>query len=94
MKSTRLLVFFATPHQGGNYSSVGEAVATMVRAGLRTPSNDLLDALKAGSHDAMKRFEQSNHLLDRCLIISFYETLDYGKLGIVRFYSKKNKPCY
>ncbi|KAK5991124.1 Nephrocystin-3-like protein [Cladobotryum mycophilum] len=83
VKSTRLLVFFATPHRGGNYSGIGDVAAKMVRAGLRTPSNDLLDALKASSHDAIRRFEQASHLIERCLVVSFYETTDYGRLGII-----------
>ncbi|KAM0255815.1 hypothetical protein ACHAQJ_005402 [Trichoderma viride] len=83
VKSTRLLVFFATPHLGGNYSGIGDIAAKIVRAGLRAPSNDLLDGLKSGSRDVIRRFEQARHLPDNCLVISFYETENYGRLGLI-----------
>ncbi|KAL6697553.1 hypothetical protein J3F84DRAFT_407167 [Trichoderma pleuroticola] len=81
--STRLLVFFATPHLGGNYSGIGNIAAKLVRTGLGAPSNDLLDGLKSGSRDVIRRFEQARHLPDACLVISFYETLSYGRLGLI-----------
>lgn len=81
--STRLLVFFATPHRGGKHASVGDVVAKIVRAGLRRPKNDLVDALKEDSEAANKRFEQARHLPANCLIVSFYETEPYGKAGMV-----------
>lgn len=83
VKSTRLLVFFATPHLGGNYSGIGDIAAKIVRTGLGTPSNDLLDGLKAGSRDVIRRFEQARHLPANCLVISFYETENYGRFGLV-----------
>jgi hypothetical protein len=85
VKSTRLLVFFATPHLGGNYSGIGDFAAKIVRTGLRTPSNDLLEGLKSGSRDVIRRFEQARHLPDNCLVISFYETENYGRLGLVSY---------
>ncbi|KAL5086823.1 hypothetical protein Trisim1_008735 [Trichoderma cf. simile WF8] len=83
VKSTRLLVFFATPHLGGNYSGIGDIAAKIVRTGLGTPSNDLLDGLKAGSRDVIRRFEQARHLPANCLVISFYETESYGRIGLI-----------
>ncbi|PKK47162.1 hypothetical protein CI102_10183, partial [Trichoderma harzianum] len=83
VKSTRLLVFFATPHLGGNYSGIGDIAAKIVRTGLGTPSNDLLDGLKAGSRDVIRRFEQARHLPANCLVISFYETENYGRFGLI-----------
>ncbi|CZR68348.1 uncharacterized protein PAC_18247 [Phialocephala subalpina] len=62
VEATRLLVFFATPHQGGSYATVGDIAATIVRAGLRRPSNDLINSLKQDSDEATRRFEQSRHL--------------------------------
>jgi hypothetical protein len=79
-----LLVFFATPHQGGNYASLGDIVAKIVRTGMSKPRNDLLDALKANSDQAMQRFEQARHLPERCLVLNFYEGDSYGKIGLVR----------
>ncbi|RKK21427.1 hypothetical protein BFJ67_g17279 [Fusarium oxysporum f. sp. cepae] len=78
-----LLVFFATPHQGGNYASLGDIVAKIVRTGMSKPRNDLLDALKENSDQAMQRFEQARHLPERCLVVSFYEGDSYGKMGLI-----------
>lgn len=83
MEATCLLVFFATPHQGGNYSTVGDAAAGIVRACMRNPSNDLVKSLKSSSDEATRRFEQFRHLNEKFLVISFYEGESYGKLGIV-----------
>ncbi|KAH7231009.1 hypothetical protein BKA59DRAFT_518303 [Fusarium tricinctum] len=78
-----LLVFFATPHQGGNYAGLGDIVAKIVRTGMSKPRNDLLDALKANSDQAMQRFEQARHLPERCLVVNFYEGDSYGKIGLI-----------
>ncbi|RYP05013.1 hypothetical protein DL764_004088 [Monosporascus ibericus] len=82
VEATRLLVFFATPHRGGKYANIGDIAAKIVRASLQKPSNKLLDALKKQSDSATKRFEQSRHLYERCLIVNFFEGQPYGKLGI------------
>ncbi|ESU15456.1 hypothetical protein FGSG_08956 [Fusarium graminearum PH-1] len=78
-----LLVFFATPHQGGNYANLGNIVAKIVRTGMSKPKNDLLEALKANSDQAMQRFEQARHLPERCLVVNFYEGDPYGKIGLI-----------
>ncbi|KAH7459835.1 hypothetical protein FOMA001_g19874 [Fusarium oxysporum f. sp. matthiolae] len=83
VEATRLLVFFATPHQGGNYASLGDIVAKIVRTGMSKPRNDLLDALKENSDQAMQRFEQGRHLPEKCLVVSFYEGDSYGKIGLI-----------
>ncbi|KAM0293719.1 hypothetical protein ACHAPM_011519 [Fusarium culmorum] len=83
VEATCLLVFFATPHQGGNYASLGDIVAKIIRTGMSKPRNDLLDALKENSDQAMQRFEQGRHLPERCLVVSFYEGDSYGKLGLI-----------
>ncbi|EXL39944.1 hypothetical protein FOCG_17446 [Fusarium oxysporum f. sp. radicis-lycopersici 26381] len=83
VEATRLLVFFATPHQGGNYASLGDIVAKIVRTGMSRPRNDLLDALKENSDQATQRFEQARHLPERCLFVSFYEGDPYGKIGLI-----------
>ena len=83
VEATCVLVFFATPHQGGNFASVGDVVAKIATAALRN-SNDLLDALKKNSNEATKRFEQARNLFEKCLVVSFYEGETYRKIGIVR----------
>jgi triacylglycerol esterase/lipase EstA (alpha/beta hydrolase family) len=82
-EATTLLVFFATPHQGGNYSEVGSVAAAFARTLSRKPSDDLLNALQKNSAEASRRYEQARHLPKKCLVISFYEKLSYGKLKIV-----------
>lgn len=89
VEATRLLVFFATPHQGGNYASVGDIVAKIVRTSMSKPRNDLLDALKENSDQATQRFEQARHLPEKCLVVSFFEGESYGKMGLVR---QSNEP--
>lgn len=91
VEATRLLVFFATPHQGGNYASLGDIVAKIVRTGVSKPKNDLLDALKENSDQATQRFEQARHLPERCLVVSFYEGDSYGKMGLVCQPNEPNK---
>lgn len=86
-----LLVFFATPHQGGNHASLGDIVAKIVRTGTFKPRNDLLDALKANSDQAIQRFEQARHLFEKCLVVNFYEGDPYGKLGLVRQTDEANE---
>jgi hypothetical protein len=82
--ATRLLVFFATPHQGGNYASFGDIVAKVVRASTRNPSNDLLNNLKRDSDMSHDRFRQFRHQQDKYLVVSFSEGKSYHGLGIVR----------
>jgi hypothetical protein len=79
LKATQLLVFFGTPHQGGNLATVGDYVAKLYRAMSRSPRNDLVEALKADSDAAAKRFEQFRHKHEDFLVISCYEGRHYSK---------------
>ncbi|OTB19701.1 hypothetical protein K445DRAFT_52537 [Daldinia sp. EC12] len=84
LEATRLLVFFATPHRGGNYANIGDVVAKIVKFGSgNRRNNKLLDELKRNSDSATKRFAQSRHIYERCLIVNFFEGESYGKLGII-----------
>lgn len=86
-QSTRLLVFFATPHCGGNGANFGDVVAGIVRFGLRRSSNRLVNELKKSSETANMRFEQARHLPATCLIISFCESDPLNPVtGVVRIY--------
>ncbi len=58
-------------------------MAKLVRACVRNPSNDLIDALMENSNAAVRRFEQFRHFYERYQVVSFYEGLPYGKVGIV-----------
>jgi hypothetical protein len=83
VESTRLLVFFATPHQGGNHASVGDVAAAIARGALRSSRNDLIEALKNSSNDSVRRSEQFRHLTEKFLVVSFFEGQSYKKLGVV-----------
>ena len=58
-------------------------MARIVKSGQLKLQNDLLDALKQHSDNATKRFEQSRHLFDNSLVVSFFEGMPYGPMGIV-----------
>ena len=82
-EATRLVFFFGTPHRGGNFADIGDIVAKIARLSLQTPGNDLLNALKRNSNEAAKRAEQARHHFEKCRVVTFFETMPYGRLGIV-----------
>lgn len=75
------LVFFATPHHGSDYATLGEVAATIARAVLRQPKNSFLESLKNHSlfSDSLKK--HFRHHLEDFKIISFYETLPMNKMA-------------
>ncbi|KAI0531595.1 hypothetical protein GGR58DRAFT_224999 [Xylaria digitata] len=81
--ATRLLVFFATPHQGGGLATVGDIAVKIARAVAWKPDNRLVDALKRGSNEATDRFRQARHVFERCLVVNFFEGKPYGLFGII-----------
>jgi len=83
VKSTRLLVFFATPHRGGNHANVGEIAANIARLFSASPSNDLLRALRKNSNETTTRFEQSRNIFANCGAVNFFETRPYHRVGVV-----------
>ena len=93
-EATYLLVFFATPHRGGNYASVGDVAAKLFTKALRTGPNDLTNALERNSNEATKRFEQARHLFERTLVISFFEGRRYHKADIVRLFNDLRGRCF
>ena len=80
--ATRLLAFFATPHRGSKLAEMGSIVAKIATMSHKL-KNDLLNVLKKDSEDATQIFRSSRHILDKCLVINFFETLPYRGLGIV-----------
>ncbi|KAK4997940.1 GTP-binding protein [Elasticomyces elasticus] len=78
--ATKLLVFFGTPHQGGNLTTVGDYAAKIYRSVARDPRNDMVESLRATSEIATKRYEQFRHQLENFRVISCYEGLPYSKL--------------
>ncbi|XXG94019.1 hypothetical protein Hte_000270 [Hypoxylon texense] len=81
-KSTFGIVFFSTPHRGGNHAEVGDVVAKIARSMLGTPSNNFIDALKNNS--AMNTITSDfRQLLEEFQFLTFYETQPLGCFGVV-----------
>ncbi|MCJ1307661.1 hypothetical protein MMC25_001308 [Agyrium rufum] len=83
LRATQLLVFFGTPHQGGNLATVGDYVAKLYRTLSRNPQNDLVEALKVDSDASTRRFEQFRHKHEDFLVISCFEGKHYQGAGII-----------
>ncbi|KAI0102566.1 hypothetical protein GGR51DRAFT_286998 [Nemania sp. FL0031] len=81
--STAGLVFFATPHKGGNHAALGDVAAKIARGVLLYPSNTFMEALKRNSIFADTFIDDFRQHLEDYLILSFYETRPMGKLGII-----------
>jgi hypothetical protein len=81
--STAGLVFFSAPHRGGNLVALGDIVAKISRTILQNPSNTFMETLKKNSALMETINDYFRHQLEDYAILSFYETLPMGKLGIV-----------
>jgi len=82
LKSVYGLVFFATPHRGGNNTELGDIAARIARFVVRTESNSYLEALRSNTFFAEAlRYDFRNRQED-FLILTFYETRP-TKAGIV-----------
>ncbi|KAI1355896.1 hypothetical protein F5Y01DRAFT_268006 [Xylaria sp. FL0043] len=82
-ESTFGLVFFATPHRGGNHAGFGDIVAEVARHVLRNPGNTFLATLKSNSHYLSTITDDFRQMLEDFQIISFYETRPLGHFGLV-----------
>jgi hypothetical protein len=78
------IVFFATPHRGGNHAKLGDIAASIVKLVLQNEDNTFMEALKKDSLFAQGVSDDFRHQLKDYRVISFYETLAYKKFGIVR----------
>jgi hypothetical protein len=77
------IAFFGTPHQGGNFAELGDIVASIVRVALRNVKNTFMEALKKDSPLLGTLTDDFRHQLEDYYVLSFYETLQMGKLGVV-----------
>jgi hypothetical protein len=82
------IAFFGTPHQGGNGAKLGQIAATIASVCLRNPKNTFLEALKKDSLFADDLVKDFRHQLEDYHVLSFYETCQYKKLGLVSHYSR------
>ncbi|KAI1149277.1 hypothetical protein F4825DRAFT_464274 [Nemania diffusa] len=83
--STSGLVFFATPHRGGNGAAVGDIATKIARGVLLNPGNTFMEALKRNSIFAETLIDDFRQQLEDYPVLSFYETRPMGKLGIVSY---------
>ena len=83
-EATYGIAFFGTPHQGGNFAKLGDIAASIVRGVLRNPSNTFMEGLKKDSLFSDTLVGDFRHQLEDYHVLSFFETLPVGKLGVVR----------
>ncbi|KAF3936563.1 Ankyrin-1 [Dactylella cylindrospora] len=69
------LIFFATPHQGGNHANLGKIARNIILAFTGDPKNPLIDALQKNSHFTEEQAETFRHQFEDYRILSFVETL-------------------
>lgn len=92
-EATYGIAFFGTPHQGGNFTKLGDIAASITRGVLRNPSNTFIKALKKDSLFSDTLVQDFRHQLEDYYILSFIETLPTGKLGLVSTEARlPNKP--
>jgi hypothetical protein len=61
------IVFFATPHQGGNHAKLGDIAASIVKLVLRNEDNTFMEAVKKDSLFAQGIADDFRHQLkDSC----------------------------
>ncbi len=77
------IAFFGTPHQGGNFAKFGDIVASIVRGVLGNLKNTFMEALKKDSSFSDTLVDNFRHQLEDYYVLSFYETLQMGKFGLV-----------
>jgi hypothetical protein len=77
------IAFFGTPHQGGNLAKLWDIAASIVRGVLRNPKNTFMEALKKNSLFSDTLVDDFRHQQEDFYVLSFFETLPMGKLGLV-----------
>jgi protein SERAC1 len=79
------LVFFATPHRGGNHAKLGDIAANIAKAVLNTSTNTFMDHLQKDSVLSEDLQHFFKHQVENYFILSFYETIPL-RIGLVRFH--------
>lgn len=77
------IVFFATPHRGGNGVPLGKIARSIVSTVLRDPDPHFLDVLERHSLYGYELQEEFRAVLSNYDIISFYETDYWHKIQVV-----------
>lgn len=81
--ATYAIVFFATPHRGGNFATLGSIAAKIAQKVLRNPDNTFMEAIKTDSLYSKEIGEGFNRLVGRFKILSFFESKYYGNVDVV-----------
>ena len=76
-------MFFATPHHGGNFATLGSIAAKIAQKVLRNPDNTFMEALKTDSLYSDEIGEGFNRLLGGFKILSFFESEYYKNVDVV-----------
>ncbi|KAE8440997.1 hypothetical protein EG329_006134 [Mollisiaceae sp. DMI_Dod_QoI] len=86
-ESTCGVMFFGTPHRGGNKANFGGVLASIARFVGGQPGNTFMDALKKDSLFAKTLHQLFKPVAETLLVVSFYETTPTTKmvlnLGII-----------
>lgn len=82
-EATHGIVFFGTPHRGGEGVLLGEVASKIVRAVLREPKNSFLESLKNDGPFSQTILEDFRTQLEDYNVITYYETRPLGNFGIV-----------
>ena len=82
-EATYGLVFFGTPHRGGNHANVGSSFASVVRAILGGPENSFMHALKKGTFYAEVLDRDFREIQESFFVLTFYETQPKSNFGMV-----------
>lgn len=78
------LVFFGTPHRGGNHANIGSSFASVVRAVLGRPENSFMHALRKGTFYAEALDRDFREIQENFFVLAFYETQPKPNFGMVR----------
>ncbi|KAL0636312.1 hypothetical protein Q9L58_004769 [Maublancomyces gigas] len=77
------IAFFGTPHHGGNGASLGSIAASITRYCLGNLSNSFMESLKKDNIFANELSRDFQLQLEDYYVLSFYETLSYGRFGVI-----------
>ncbi|RDW58022.1 hypothetical protein BP6252_13433 [Coleophoma cylindrospora] len=77
------IVFFATPHQGGNHANLGDIAAKIAKRCLRNEDNSFMEALKKDSLFGEELIKSFRYQIEDFYVLSFVETRPYRKLGLI-----------
>ncbi|KAF4626531.1 hypothetical protein G7Y89_g11628 [Cudoniella acicularis] len=82
-EATYGMVFFATPHRGGEFVRLGSIAAKIVRAIYPNPTNTFMEALEKDSLFADNLTHDFRNMLEDYYVLSFYETQRLEPFGII-----------